>query len=219
MEFCFLRPLQFILLIFSFSALTSCKKGQALRIGDQDLFAFGAQDACHFNRNSLGVRVSWKNSVPVNMIIHKSVPEIYDTDIIAAANLWNSARGRTLITVVRDNSFAEGPGNDRKNIIFWSTDWDPTNTKEQARTITNTDLSRIIDADIKINAKSFNFSLTSQALGSSAVNLQSLVLHEMGHVLGLQHFDGTGVMAVYLAAQKIRLNLSSEELSELSCEY
>ncbi len=200
-------------------ATTSCKKGQAFRFGDQDLFAFGAQDSCHFNRNSVGVRISWKGSMPVNMIIHKSVPEKYDSDIISAANRWNSAVGRTLITVTRDNSFSEGPGKDRKNIIFWSLDWDSADAKEQARTMTNTDLSRIIDADIKINAKSFNYSLTSQALASSAVNLESLVLHEMGHVLGLQHFEGSGVMSVYLAGGKLRLNLSSEELSELSCEY
>ena len=205
--------------IFILFSNPSCKKGQAFRFGDQDLFAFGAQDSCHFNRNSVGVRISWKGSMPVNMIIHSSVPEKYDADILSAADRWNSAKGRTLITVARDNSVSNQIGNDRKNMIFWSTDWDASNSKEQARTSTNTNLSRIIDADIKINAKSFNYSVTAQSLGSSAVNLESLILHEMGHVLGLQHFDGTGVMGAYLPNAKLRFNLSSDELSELSCEY
>lgn len=157
--------------------------------------------------------------MPVNMIIHKSVPEKYDSDIISAANRWNTAKGATIITVARDNSFAEGPGNDRKNIIFWSTNWDSENSKEQARTISNTDLSRIIDSDIKINAKNFAYALTTQTLGVSAVNLESLMLHEMGHVLGLQHFEGSGIMSTHLASGKLRFNFSSEELSELSCEY
>lgn len=212
----------FLLLFFAFISafLISCKKGQALRIGDQDLFAFGAQDSCHFNRNSMGVRISWKGSLPVNMIIHSSVPAKYDADIISAAHRWNQAKGKTIINVARDNSFGEGPGNDRKNIIYWSSDWDPASAQEQARTVSNTDVSRIIDSDIKINAKNFAYSLTSQALGTTAVNLESLVLHEMGHVLGLQHFEGdTYVMSTALSGGKVRLNLSSEELSELSCEY
>ncbi len=199
--------------------LFSCKKGQTFKFGGQDLFAFGAQDSCHFNRNSLGVRISWKASLPVSLVIHKSVPTIYDQDIIAAANLWNTAKGKTLINVTRDDSFANGVSNDGHNIIFWSTDWDSANAKEQALTSTNTDLSRITDSDIRINAKNFNYELTSQSAGSSAVNLESLVLHEMGHLLGLQHFEGDGVMSPYLPSGKVRLNLSTEELSELSCEY
>jgi hypothetical protein len=202
-----------------FFTTTGCKKGQAFRFGDQDLFAFGAQDSCHFTRNNLGVRISWKGSMPVNMIIHRSVPEKYDPEIISAANRWNTAAGRTLMNVKRDNGIANEPGNDRKNIIYWSSDWDSANSKEQARTISYTDLSRIIDSDIKINAKNFSFVLTTQTSGSSAVNLESLILHEMGHVLGLQHFEGSGIMSTHLASGKLRFNFSSEELSELSCEY
>lgn len=209
----------FCLITLLLFTTTACKKGQAFRFGDQDLFAFGAQDACHFSRNNLGVRISWKGSLPVNMIIHKSVPEKYDAEIISAANRWNTATGRNMINVARDNSFSEGVGSDRKNIIFWATDWDSSSSKEQARTISNTDLSRIIDSDIKINAKNFSFALTAQTLGSSAVNLESLILHEMGHVLGLQHFEGTGIMSTHLASGKLRFDFSSEELSELSCEY
>ncbi len=220
MKSSFLKYSHLIFITCVFLAAQSCKKGQAFRIGDQDLFAFGAQDSCHFNRNSVGVRISWKGSIPVNMIIHNTVPVKYDADIISAANRWNAALGKTLITVVRDNSFNEGPGSDRKNIIYWSSDWDPASAQEQARTVSNTDISRIIDSDIKINAKNFAYSLTTQALGTTAVNLESLVLHEMGHVLGLQHFEGDGyVMSPVLPGGKVRLTFSSNELSELSCEY
>ncbi len=213
------KYLLLVFLVLLSTELLSCKKGQSFKFGGQDLFAFGAQDSCHFNRNSMGIRISWKASLPVNLLIHKSVPAIYDKDIIAAANLWNTAKGKTLINVTRDDTFTNGVTNDGHNVIFWSTDWDASNSKEQALTSTNTDLSRITDADIRINAKNFGYSTTAQSTSSSTVNLESLILHEMGHVLGLQHFDGDGVMSAYLPNGKIRLNLSSDELSELSCEY
>lgn len=196
----------------------SCKKGQTFRFGDQDLFALGAQESCHFNRNNLGVRVSWKGSMPLNLIIHNSVPEKYDADIISAAQRWNTAKGKTLITVRRDNGFDQGPGKDRQNVIYWMNSWDGP-AQEQARTSISIDLSRIIDADIKINALNFKYGLTAQSSTSTLVNLESLVVHEMGHALGLTHFDEAGVMVTKLPAAKVRVEPTPFEISELSCEY
>ena len=207
----------FCLITLSF-ALFSCKKGQTFKFGSQDLFAFGAQDSCHFNRNNLGIRISWKNATPVQMYIHKSVPEKYDKDIISAAEKWNSVLQKNLLNVRRDNSIENTPGRDGLNLIYWFTAWDGS-TKEQARTSTAVDLSKIIDADIKINAQNFAYSLTSQGEVSGSINLESLLIHEFGHVIGLTHFEEDGVMLAQLASAKIRIQPSDYEQKEVGCEY
>lgn len=198
----------------------SCKPGDALRIGGQDIFSFGAQDGCHFNRNSYGVRISWKDATPMTMIIHKSVPREYDPAIFAAAQKWNSGKGKNLISVFRDDNWDSSGTTDKRNGIFWMTEWEETNSKEQARTSTRYDLSRIVDSDIRINAKNFVYYVDVQRLNSTnEVHLESLLVHEFGHALGLQHFNEAGVMVPTLKGGLVRTEPSSYELKELGCEY
>lgn len=51
-------------------------------------------------------------------------------------------------------------------------------------------------------------------------NFEALMLHELGHFLGLKHRDlGDSVMATYLAAQTDRVVLSEADVRNLNCEY
>ncbi|MEN0059235.1 MAG: matrixin family metalloprotease, partial [Bdellovibrio sp.] len=60
----------------------------------------------------------------------------------------------------------------------------------------------------------------SSRKGSSRVNIEALVLHEMGHVLGLKHKDGdSSVMATYLAGGDDRVNVAATDKKALQCEY
>lgn len=207
------------LLMITFFAF-GCKPGQALRIGGQDIFSFGAQEACHFNRNSYGVRISWKEATPTTLIIHKSVPPEYDVAIQAAAQKWNAGKGRSLISVFRDDNWDSSASADKRNGIFWMTEWEDANSKEQARTSTRYDLSRIVDSDIRINAKNFVYYVDVQRMNSNnEVHLESLLVHEFGHALGLQHFNEAGVMVPTLKGGLVRNEPSGYELKELGCEY
>lgn len=197
-----------------------CKPGEPLRIGGQDIFSFGAQDGCHFNRNSYGVRISWKDATPTTMIIHKSVPKEFDVAIESAARNWNAGKGRNLISVFRDDSWEGSASSDKRNGIFWLEEWDDDASKEQARTSTRYDLSRIVDTDIRINAKNFVYYVDVQKMNSNnEVHLESLLVHEFGHALGLQHFNESGVMLPTLKGGLVRSTPSSYELKELGCEY
>ena len=207
-------------LLFIALMAAGCKPGEALRIGGQDIFSFGAQDACHFNRNSYGVRISWKDATPATMIIHKSVPPEYDVAILAAAQKWNAGKGKNLISIFRDDSWDSNSSSDKKNGIFWMTEWEDANSREQARTSTRYDLSRIVDSDIRINAKNFVYYVDVQRMNSNnEVHLESLLVHEFGHALGLQHFNEAGVMLPTLKGGLVRNEPSGYELKELGCEY
>src|SRR5690606_33904804 len=106
------------------------------------------------------------------------------------------------------------------NIIYWLKEWDPSRTFEQARTTIYWYDSQIYEADIKINAEHFSYSFGDEP-EVGRVDLESLVLHELGHVLGLAHpEDGSdSVMNAYLRSSYLRREPLPMDLSSLSCEY
>lgn len=199
--------------------LASCNKNFTMKIGDQDVYAFGAEDPCNFITSN-GLRVSWKSSPPVHLIITASVPTEYDSEILKAADIWNSVRGRQLVYIYRDNSFSNPPGYDHVNAIYWSTTWDTELANQQARTAVRWDISKIQDADVRINAKNFSFYKDGDTDTFGKVHMQSLILHELGHAVGLVHIEEPdSVMQAYLKSQTVRIKPGAIDNSSLSCEY
>lgn len=202
-------------------SLSSCsKKGLTIKIGDQDVLALGSIDACNFVQNSQGLRVSWKSSTPVSFIISPGVPPQYDATIAKAAAIWNTYLKMELIRVVRDNGVTNPPGDDRFNVIYWMTDWPADQNMEQARTAIRWDISKLRDADIKINAKNFEFYAEGENGSAGKISLLSLLLHEMGHGAGLKHIlDGSSIMQTHLASNTDRVTPTKTDIESLECEY
>jgi hypothetical protein len=211
--------LSFLLIVVLF--LGSCgKNGLTLKIGDQDVLALGSVESCNFVQSSQGLRVSWKSSKPVTFIISKSVPTNYDATIIKAAHLWNTYLNTGLIKVHRDNSITNGAGDDRFNMIYWVTDWPADQSQEQARTGIRWDISKLRDADIKINAKNYQFYADGETPSASKISLLSLMLHEMGHGVGLKHITNvSSVMQTHLAMGVDRSIPAKIDTDSLGCEY
>ncbi|MBC7465574.1 MAG: matrixin family metalloprotease [Bdellovibrio sp.] len=213
------RILLFAIGIGLLSLLVSCGNNFGLKIGDQDVYAFGSEEPCNFITSN-GFRVSWKSDPPVNIIITSSVPSEYDSEILKAADIWNSVKGQQLVHIYRDNSFKNDPGYDKVNAIYWMPDWDTDLSNQQARTSVRWDSSKLQDADIRINAKNFTFFKEGDESTAGKVHLQSLVLHELGHAVGLVHIEETAsVMQAYLKSQTIRNKPGAVDTSSLSCEY
>ena len=77
----------------------------------------------------------------------------------------------------------------------------------------------LIEYPVFFCKKNFDFYLEGNAPGSS-VHLESLLLHELGHVLGLKHRDDSGsVMATYLASSTQRTTIAKVDMQDLKCEY
>lgn len=194
------------------------------------VFALGLQACapkqdgdCGFVQNVYGERISWKGQVPITLYIHNSVPSQYDGAIRRAANTWNQAAGKTLFVVAGTTSGID-VARDGANVISLSSTWESNKLSEQARTSVYWVGDQIQEADIKINGSGSGgqsvFSFYWDQAPGSGVNIEALVLHEMGHVLGLKHNDsGNSVMATYLPANVNRTSLSVAEEAALKCEY
>lgn len=188
-----------------------------------------SQDDCGFVQNVYGERISWKGQIPIKLQLHKSVPDEYAGAIQAAARSWNEAAGKTVFQVSEEKvGDGVGPTRDRRNVIYYMSTWEPDRLSEQAKTSVHWVGDQIQEADIRINAAKvqstsgvsqvFNFYWSGH--GSSGVNMEALILHELGHVLGMKHKDGAGsVMATYLASNTDRTRLASADTSALQCEY
>jgi hypothetical protein len=154
------------------------------------------------------------------MMVHSSVPvEAYGA-IERAAAKWNQDLGREIIRIdAWGVSGSLEPAQDGYSMIYWLKTWDSTRMNEQARTTIYWQGDHIFEADMRLNNKDYQLYTQSNepVLG---VDLESLVVHEMGHVLGLAHTDAPGsVMNVSLASGQTRRDPGLLDLSSLSCEY
>ena len=177
-----------------------------------------AQESCNFVQNSEGQRVSWGAGSMVSFYVDPSVPTQFYPAIQAAAASWNQVIGHQQLAVVGWQAKAGTPVEDGINVIYWLNDWDPNQVNEQARTTIHWSANRLVEADVLINAKNFVFSAGAPLPGQ--VDLQSLLLHEFGHALGLKHVDAvSSVMQKTLAYDFERRQLQALDLASVKCEY
>lgn len=193
-----------------------------------------AQDDCGFVQNIYGQRISWKKKLPLQLIIHSSMPAALRPAIYRAAATWEKQVGTKVFDISEDSSSLGGsPGRDQKNGIYFLSEWESDRTSEQGRTNVLWAGDEIQEADIRINAANFSYYdlnpksligsfglVKEQRATADGYSFEALVLHEMGHFLGLKHREDPGtVMATHLAAYMNRTQLATSDQSSISCEY
>ncbi len=179
-----------------------------------------AEEPCNFVQNVYGQRISWKDQVPIPLLVHADFPKQYLPAIERAIKVWETAAGHRLFTIVntayRDKA---SPVKDGKSVIYWLKTWEAEKPSEQARTSIYWVGDQIREADLRVNAKNFSYYIDAPQKGQD-VHLESLLIHELGHVLGLKHNDGgESVMATYLAVQIKRDALATADKDAMKCEY
>jgi hypothetical protein len=179
------------------------------------------QESCNFVQNPEQQRVSWNRNVPVKLYVHESVPEEAWPAIDRAVEEINlkAGRGHDLIKIVAHKAGGElNPKKDGYSMIYWYKKWSDS-PSEQARTTIYWQGAEIFEADMRVNGDTFKY-YEGEDTNFTNVDLQSLIVHELGHVLGLAHNATTGsVMNITLEDGQDRRKLGTVDLASLKCEY
>ena len=142
----------------------------------------------------------WNQIIPY--YIHEDVPYYLHDAIISSADSWNESIGYDVLSYAGISSTGRGSNlysslDDQQTIIYYELDWTATTDKPSTTLATtvwqNSESSdEIVRADIIMNAEMYMFqdSTWSPILDDSVsviADCESIMLHEFGHLLGLQH--------------------------------
>jgi predicted Zn-dependent protease len=190
---------------------------------------------CGFVQNVYGQRISWKSKEPIELILTNQIPAQLRPAIYRAVKTWEDRIGEKVFNVTEDFTRASGlPTKDGKSAIYFLSSWEADRTSEQGRTSIYWAADQIMEADIRINAQDFSFydKETNELVGPGGIvhavtdshgdryNFEALILHELGHLLGLKHSTGGGsVMVTHLGSGADRITPSEADSKNVKCVY
>lgn len=209
----------FVVVLISASIFLACDRMPKLGPGNEDenKLASASQEACGFVQNSFGQRVSWKRSLPIKMYLDPTFPPEYEATLREAAQKWEEVLQRSLFVFERSTEKST-QARDSRNVIYWKDLWDVANEKLQAVSSLSWYRNQLLEADLQINHQHFSYYTEAPQSGQD-VHLTSLLVHELGHILGLNHVKEKSVMITVLDYLLKRDLPTEEDKAHIRCEY
>jgi hypothetical protein len=168
-------------------------------------------------KNVYGEAIIWRN-LPITLNISSSFPEHLKLAIYRSASTWEKAVGRKMFNIL-DNSDIALNRNGVSSIHYLTT-YEDDRASEQGRASIYWGGDEIKESDIRVNGKNFSYYLDDQDKYHNKVNMEALMLHELGHLLGLNHNDDVdSVMQSTLANETDRISLSEFDTESIRCIY
>lgn len=173
---------------------------------------------CGLFKDSKGREIYWEKR-SVELHFSKNFPVKFRSEVYKAVDAWNAVPSsmKLKVSAVDDDSMT--PALDHENVIYWVTDTWKDDKVDEAVTTIHHNRGLITEADVSINAKDYKF-YSDVYPDDGDVYLESILIHEFGHVLGLDHSnDESNVMYSALANHVEKKRVDKGAANSLICTY
>jgi hypothetical protein len=211
--------------------LASCARSRNAEVEEADapqrVMPGYFENSCNYLylKNERGQRLSWKGKVPIVITLDPSFPQEFISAFVSAMNTWNLAMRYKIFEIGGYNNVRSLSLEDRKNVAYFL---HPTNTQElnsvmkplfydgsAAMTKYISRRNRIVESDIIFDGTARGFSAGPD---NGALDFETTALHELGHVLGMDHNNMENSI-MYRHVDSSQRTLDSQSIQLLSCEY
>lgn len=139
-----------------------------------------------------------------HLLVSGKMPKRFADDLQKAMDIWNNHLHTQAFSMTYPSDVQRL--NDGLDTVTWTESGYNRNPEEEAHTDVLFTNGYATENDIEINAE--NFTYYSQFHNGKQIHFESLMVHELGHILGYDHFDDpTSVMQPVLLFNTVRLGV------------